>query len=150
MRNFVVILFSIFFYHTALAETDTRNISTEPKEIYGTNKNDIRIKIGNGGAGTTGLLAELSEDYLTQKQADYSIAWYQDISPNTLLQLKNNTIDVALVYDKDSGNKAIKEGWAGYYTVIFTIILSLLDQEITKQRLKLKTHQKPLFLKLPN
>ncbi len=148
MRNFAVIVFSIFFYQSALAQVDTRNISIEPKAIYGTNKNDIRIRIGNGGAGATGLLAKLSEDYLTQKQADYSIAWYQDISPNTLKQLNDNIIDIALIYDKDLGNKAIKEGWAGYYTVIFNDHFIITGPRNNKAKIETENSAETAFFKI--
>jgi tungstate transport system substrate-binding protein len=119
-KNLAIAL--VFFFglsQLAYADTDTRIISLVPKEIYGTKTENIKIRIGNGGAGPTGILRALAEDFIEDSGVDYSIAWYQDISPNTLKQLKNGTIDIALVYEKSQGDKAQKEGWATNYTPVF-------------------------------
>ena len=101
------------------AVDDTRFLSNTPKEIYGKATQNIGIRIGNGGAGPTGILRALAEDYIQQTHAKFAIAWYQDISPNTLKQLQLGTIDIALVYEKAQGEKAQKDGWATHYTPIF-------------------------------
>jgi tungstate transport system substrate-binding protein len=119
-KNLAIAL--VFFFglsQLAYADTDTRIISLVPKEIYGTKTENIKIRIGNGGAGPTGILRALAEDFIEDSGVDYSIAWYQDISPNALKQLKNGTIDIALVYEKSQGDKAQKEGWARNYTPVF-------------------------------
>lgn len=103
----------------SLANSDTRQVSHEPKEIYGNSNQEIGLAIGNGGAGTTGILKILAEDFLKKTNSHYQIAWYQDISPNTLKQLKNSVIDIALVYEKEEREQALKEGWASNYTPIF-------------------------------
>lgn len=120
--KFVSLKILVVFFLTsfsAFAEVDTRQVSAIPKEIYGNKNNPIGLKIGNGGAGPTGILKALAEDFLSQKNYDYSIAWYQDISPNTLQQLKNSVIDIALVYERAQGDKALNEGWATNYTAVF-------------------------------
>lgn len=117
LRNSLIAL--LFLTQTVFASADTRTISSEPKEIYGGSKKNIQIRIGNGGAGSTGILRALAEDYLKSTSKNYSIAWYQDISINTLFQLKSGVIDIALVYEKSQGDTAQKEGWATNYTPIF-------------------------------
>ncbi len=109
----------IILAQKAFAASDTRLISSQPKEIYGQYKQNIQLRIGNGGAGPTGILRALSEDYLQVSDKKISIAWYQDISINTLKQLKNGNIDIALVYEKGQGAAATKEGWATRSTPIF-------------------------------
>jgi len=117
------LLFSIFAlnpqFATATSVTDTRELSIKPKEIYGAENAPIIVRIGNGGAGPTGVLRVLAEDYISTYKTPATIAWYQDISPNTLRNLKRGTIDIALVYEKKQGDEAIKEGWATNYTPIF-------------------------------
>lgn len=61
----------------------------------------------------------MAEDYLKSAGKDYAIAWYQDITINTLTQLKNGVIDIALIYERSQGEAAEKEGWAKNYTPIF-------------------------------
>ena len=117
--NLAFLIFLTLFSHAAFADTDTTIVSLVPKEIYGAKTENIKIRIGNGGAGPTGILRALAEDFIKDSGVDYSIAWYQDISPNTLKQLKNGTIDIALVYEKSQGDQAQKEGWAMNYTPVF-------------------------------
>lgn len=119
MRKIFLSLLFLSLSFQSNAATDTRQISTTPKEIYGPKNTEIKIRIGNGGAGPTGILRALAEDYLQTTDKNYSIAWYQDITINTLSQLKNGRIDVALVYEKQQANTGIKEGWATNYTPIF-------------------------------
>ncbi len=113
-----LLLIFCFLALPAIANSDTRFLSTDPQEIYGTHKN-IGITIGNGGAGPTGILRALSEDYLQNSNKEYSIAWLQDISIHNLQHLKKGTIDIALVYEKLQGMQAQKAGWASHYTPIF-------------------------------
>ncbi len=120
LRPLIYAILLIFCVSKTWAQsTDTRTLSSEPKEIYGNVESKFQIRIGNGGAGPTGILRALAEDYLKFSGKNYSIAWYQDISVNTLTQLKNGKIDIALVYEKSQGDAAQKEGWAKNYTPIF-------------------------------
>ncbi len=118
-KNFFLTIILTILAQSAFAADDTRVVSSEPKEIYGEEKDNIQVRIGNGGAGPTGILRALAEDYLQESGKEYAIAWYQDISVNTLKQLQNGVIDIALVYEKSQGEAAQKEGWATNYTPIF-------------------------------
>lgn len=122
MHKFKFIAFVLIYLVSAqsLIAQDTRSLSLDPKEIYKLENNaQIKVKLGNGGAGPTGILRFLADDYLQIRNAKYAVAWYQDISPNTLRQLRNGVIDIALVYEKSQGDQALKEGWATNYTPIF-------------------------------
>ncbi len=120
IRNLLLTILCLTFASNSFAKSlDTRVISLEPKEIYGGSKENVQIRIGNGGAGPTGILRALAEDYLQSLHKNYSISWYQDISINTLAQLKKGTIDIALIYEKSQGDKAQEEGWATNETPIF-------------------------------
>lgn len=147
LRNFLQIIFLVFLTQSALAAPDTRLLSTKPKEIYGNTKN-IQIRIGNGGAGPTGILRALSEDFLKEGDKKYGIAWYQDISPNTLKQLKQNVIDMALVYEKHDGEKALNEGWATSYTVIFNDHFIIVGPKKNPAKLKNKDLAAEAFTKI--
>ena len=120
IHNLLLAILCFTFTSSSFAKSiDTRVISSEPKEIYGYSKENVQIRIGNGGGGATGILRALAEDYLQSLQKNYSISWYQDISINTLAQLKKGRIDIALIYEKSQGEKAQEEGWATNYTPIF-------------------------------
>ena len=117
----IFLLIFIFNADLALAENvtaDTRVLSSKPKEIYG-NADNIKIRIGNGGGGQTGLLRALAEDYLKISGKKYGIAWYQDISINALKQLKLGTVDIAMVYERQQAAEAEREGWATHHTPVF-------------------------------
>ncbi len=148
MKNFLPILFLIIFVNNASAKTiDTLQISVKPKEIYGNEKN-IKIRIGNGGAGPTGILRALAEDFLKEKNKDYGIAWYQDISVNTLSQLKNKVIDLALVYEKKQGEEAQKEGWATNYTPIFNDHFLIVGPKKNPAKIEKSDSLGKIFLKI--
>ena len=120
-KTLKILTAGIFFltFINATQAVDTRQINSSPKEIYGEQKQNIRLRIANGGAGPTGILRALSEDYLKISGKKYAIAWYQNISINALEQLKKGTIDIALVYERKQGDDAVKQGWATNSTPIF-------------------------------
>ncbi len=148
MKNFLLILFVIFFANNAFAKPiNTLQISVKPKEIYG-NKKNIKIRIGNGGAGPTGILQALAEDFLEIGEKKYAIAWYQDISINTLQQLKNGKIDIALVYEKNQGDQAIKEGWAKNYTPVFNDHFLIVGAKENPAKIEKSDSLENIFLKV--
>lgn len=151
MKRFRNIFFVIayFIYSQPLLAQDTRDVSLEPKEIYKSVVSaKIVIKIGNGGAGPTGIIRALAEGYLQESGVKYAIAWYQDISPNTLKQLKNGVIDIALVYEKEQGNQAMKEGWATNYTPIFNDHFLIVGPKKNEAKLNRKDFVTDAFTKI--
>jgi tungstate transport system substrate-binding protein len=105
---------------TSTAIAQHGEISSQAKEAYG--EGETILRIGNGGAGATGLLRALSLDYLSSRGASRgsregsiptgSIAWVCNHSRNTLLALHAGHIDIALTYERDQAALASREGWA--------------------------------------
>ena len=85
-------------------------VDSHPKERYGTGETLLRI--GNGGAGATGLLEALTNDYLNTSRKEGSIDWVCNHSRNTQLALLNGYIDIALTYERDQEALAASEGWS--------------------------------------
>ncbi|CAN8101989.1 unnamed protein product [Discula destructiva] len=81
-----------------------------PAEIYGSGP--VLLRIGNGGAGATGLIRALAEDYLTTLPEQRSIQWVCNHSRNTQLALLHGYVDVALTYERDQEALAASEGWS--------------------------------------
>ena len=98
-------------------DANTNIYNSVPKEVYGSGP--IKLRLGNGGAGPTGILRVLAEDYLKLRQADFSIAWYQNISHMNLSALRRKDIDIALTYERDQEATAIKEGFAIHHSLVF-------------------------------
>ncbi len=89
---------------TVYHDLSGRCISQVPDGIYG-NSNTIGIRIGNGGAGISGLVGALAQAYLAEYKDDpgissFSIAWYKTDSTVSLAWLKDGKSDVALTYDE--------------------------------------------------
>nr|CEG05430.1 unnamed protein product [Fusarium clavum] len=86
-------------------------IDPTPLEVYG-KSGDVLLRIGNGGAGATGLIKELAQDYLKSRDEDGRITWVCNHSRNTQLALLNGFIDFALTYERDQESVAETEGWS--------------------------------------
>jgi ABC-type tungstate transport system permease subunit len=112
IKLLLLIVLAAFFSSISFAQgVDSRLVSAEPKEVYSA-PSEIKVRIGNGGAGPTGILRALAEDYFSLTHKKMSIAWYQDISTNTLKQLKAGNIDIALVYEPKEVKKYLSKKWA--------------------------------------
>lgn len=99
---------------------NSNELTEIPKEIYGNQSVKIGVKMSNGGAGPTGILKKLSEEYLsTLDNPNFSIAWYQNISKYSLQLVIENKIDFSLVYEKFEIEKALKDGLISYSKLLF-------------------------------
>ncbi|KAF4309119.1 hypothetical protein GTA08_BOTSDO02851 [Botryosphaeria dothidea] len=85
-------------------------IDSKPKAVYG--KGDLLLRLGNGGAGATGLLEALANDYLSTLPHPRSITWVCNHSSNTQLALFRGYIDLAFTYERDNESLAASEGWS--------------------------------------
>ncbi|KAJ9603002.1 hypothetical protein H2200_012297 [Cladophialophora chaetospira] len=85
-------------------------VDREAKEKYGIGP--VLLRIGNGGAGATGLLKALAEDFLAGLTHKASIEWVCNHSRNTQLALLQGYIDIALTYERDQEDLAAAEGWS--------------------------------------
>lgn len=114
------LLFLVFICETiALPSSSTLIPTSQPKEIYGNAKNPIKVRLCNGGAGATGLIRALAEDYLNHRHLNYSIVWYKDVSTICIKKLKAQSIDLGLVYELKESSQAVDEGWGTLFTLIF-------------------------------
>src|SRR4051812_40406692 len=94
--NFFFIGCSALFAEPA---TSSLTLQLKPEEIYGVPYAPIKIRLSNGGAGPTGLLRALAEDYLHSRHKKFAIAWYKNMSKNTLYELEHGVVDMALAYE---------------------------------------------------
>ncbi|RAK99257.1 uncharacterized protein BO80DRAFT_466197 [Aspergillus ibericus CBS 121593] len=92
-------------------------IHTHPQETYG--EGEVLLRIGNGGAGATGLIRALAEDYLASLDRPGSIQWICNHSRNTQLALFHGHVDLALTYEREQEEIAVAEGWARGEGVVF-------------------------------
>lgn len=104
---------------TVTTPVSTLVLSNTPRETYKSPHSQHVIRLGNGGAGPSGLLRALTEDYQDKVQDASTIEWYQNISPLTLRALRDGTLDIALTYERDQEDLAVSQGWAEAPTLIF-------------------------------
>ena len=114
-----LVLFSCASLWAAPPPIDTRVASLAPTEIYGAPDAPIALRIANGGAGPTGLLRTLAEDYLQDSQQAVAIAWYQNITPQALLTLEAGWIDVALIYESPEAVEALRKASPDQCALVF-------------------------------
>nr|RBQ83253.1 hypothetical protein FVER53263_06512 [Fusarium verticillioides] len=86
-------------------------IDANARETYG-KAGHVLLRIGNGGAGATGLIKELAQDYLESRSNRGLIEWMCNHSRNTQLALLKGSIDFALTYERDQEALAQAEGWS--------------------------------------
>ena len=87
-------------------------ISTLPLMTFGKPSNPVKFSVGNGGAGYTGILRKLAEAYLSGTSNDFRIGWISNHSRHTQIALLADVVQLALTYEPENENIAIKEGWA--------------------------------------
>ena len=75
----------------------------------------------NGGAGATGLIRALAEDYLSSLPPHKrgSITWICNHSRNTQLALLHDYVDIALTYAREAEAVAEEEGWSRTFGCVF-------------------------------
>lgn len=98
---------SAILHHT----TGSDQISTIPKEIYGNNIHPIAFRIGNGGAGYTGILRVLCLKFIWSHGRDFRIAWVANHSRHTQAALLADVVQVAFTYEPEMEEVAVGEGW---------------------------------------
>ncbi|TKX24421.1 hypothetical protein C1H76_3368 [Elsinoe australis] len=92
-------------------------VDAKPAAVYGSGSKTLRI--GNGGAGATGLIEALAYDYIRTRDPDSQIQWICNHSRNTQLALLDRFIDIALTYERDQELISLSEGWAKSAGCIF-------------------------------
>ncbi|CAK1361792.1 hypothetical protein CB0940_02878 [Cercospora beticola] len=89
----------------------SERISLVDHEVYGDPRHPIRFRIGNGGAGYTGVLKVLAEAFILETGNQIRIGWVSNHSRHTQIALLADVAQVALTYEPENEDTAIKEGW---------------------------------------
>jgi len=94
-------------------------INTSTTAFYGNAGAPLDFRLGNGGAGHTGLLRELCEAFIRRHDDNFHIAWVINHSRHTQVALLGDIVQVALTYEPEWENIGIAEGWAERVTMAF-------------------------------
>ncbi|KAK6519789.1 hypothetical protein TWF506_000083 [Arthrobotrys conoides] len=92
----------------------------DPQAVYDGgikgNKGPIKLRIGNGGAGQSGLIKVLADEFIkyeVKKGAKpFRVAWYLSDTTVSINYLKAGTVDVGFTYSKIAEKIAIEQGVA--------------------------------------
>jgi ABC-type tungstate transport system permease subunit len=87
-------------------------ISTRASAIYGDTSHPVAFRLGNGGAGHTGILRLLCEWFITSRGGGFCIEWVTNHSRHSQIALLGDIIQVALTYEPAYEDLSVREGWA--------------------------------------
>lgn len=87
--------------------------------MYGDATAPLGFRLGNGGAGHTGLLRELSEAFIRRHDKKFRIEWVINHSRHTQIALLGDIVQVGLTYEPEWEDIGIAEGWAERVTMAF-------------------------------
>jgi len=91
-----------------------------PQEVYDggySNAGDIRLKIGNGGAGQSGLIKAWADAFIkycveSKKVEPFKVGWYLGDTTQSLAFLQKGSIDIAVTYNEAAEQQALDSGSA--------------------------------------
>lgn len=87
--------------------------------MYGDPTAPLGFRLGNGGAGHTGLLRGLCEAFIERHDKKFRIEWVINHSRNTQIALLGDIVQVGLTYEPEWEDIGIDEGWAERVTMAF-------------------------------
>ncbi len=99
--------------------TASNEISTTSLDTYGHPTAPLAFRIGNGGAGYTGILRHLSEAFIRAHNNKFRIEWVANHSRHSLIALCGDVVQVALTYEPEWDGHTIAEGWASRVASVF-------------------------------
>lgn len=125
--NFLTVSDPIFSrYHAgsfiAAPEPDpsvSNSIDTAATAVYGDAAAPLGFRLGNGGAGHTGILKALCEAFIRKHNGGFRIEWVINHSRHTEAALLGDIVQVALTYEPEWEQIGIDEGWAERVTMAF-------------------------------
>ncbi|KAL2814507.1 hypothetical protein BDW59DRAFT_176439 [Aspergillus cavernicola] len=83
---------------------------------YDSGNASVQLRIGNGGAGQSGLIQALADAYIQTKvengSAPFKVAWYESDTTYSIEYLQSNTVDIGITYNPAAEEIAIKQGIA--------------------------------------
>ncbi|KAJ5679336.1 hypothetical protein N7462_007580 [Penicillium macrosclerotiorum] len=109
-------------YAFTVSQSWTPTVSTytvEPAKVYNGGYNssgNIQLRIGNGGAGQSGLIEALANAFIktsVQNGSDpFEVAWYKSDTTESINYLKDGTVDIGITYVPAAEQVAITKGIA--------------------------------------
>ena len=90
----------------------SESISLTDQEVYGDPSRPIKFRVGNGGAGYTGVLKVLAETFIATHGNDFRVGWVSNHSRHSQIALLADVVQVALTYEPENEDISIAEGWA--------------------------------------
>lgn len=94
-------------------------IHTRASATYGDAKHPLAFRLGNGGAGHTGILRLLCEYFIASRGGGFCIEWVSNHSRHSQIALLGDLVQVALTYEPMYEDLAIREGWAERMAKVF-------------------------------
>jgi ABC-type tungstate transport system permease subunit len=94
-------------------------ISTRAVATYGDASHPVAFRLGNGGAGHTGILRLLCECFITSRGGGISIEWVSSHSRHSQIALLGDIVQVALTYEPAYEDLSVSEGWAQKMAKVF-------------------------------
>ncbi|KAI1918551.1 hypothetical protein LOZ58_002459 [Ophidiomyces ophidiicola] len=94
--------------------------AVEPEAVYdggySSANSPVRLRIGNGGAGQSGLVKALADAFIQSEieagSKPFRVAWYKSDTTVTINYLKVGTVDVGITYSAVAENISIQQGIA--------------------------------------
>ncbi|KAJ5779390.1 hypothetical protein N7457_007110 [Penicillium paradoxum] len=97
----------------------TSAYAVDPAAIYSGGYNSssqVLLRIGNGGAGQSGLIEALADAFIQSSVRNgsdpFQVAWYKSDTTESINYLKSDTIDVGITYTPAAEQIAIKQNIA--------------------------------------
>ncbi|KAK3719700.1 hypothetical protein LTR37_004237 [Vermiconidia calcicola] len=87
------------------------SVLTTDHEVYGNGDYPILFRIGNGGAGYTGVVQTLCLEFIRTHGNDFRIGWVANHSRHSHIALLGNIVQVALTYEPGIEEMTEREGW---------------------------------------
>lgn len=94
-------------------------INTRAVAIYGDRSHPVAFRLGNGGAGHTGILRLLCEIFIASRGGGFSIEWVSNHSRHSQIALLGDVVQVALTYEPAYEDLSVREGWAKRAAKVF-------------------------------
>ncbi|KAI4718671.1 hypothetical protein E4T48_05066 [Aureobasidium sp. EXF-10727] len=94
-------------------------ICTHAAATYGDTTHPVGFRLGNGGAGHTGILRLLCEHFIASRGGGFCIEWVANHSRHSQIALLGDVVQVALTYEPEYEDISIAEGWAKRMGKIF-------------------------------
>jgi ABC-type tungstate transport system permease subunit len=94
-------------------------INTSTTAVFGDATTPLGFRLGNGGAGHTGLLRELCTAFIGRYDFEFRIEWVINHSRHTQIALLGDIVQVGLTYEPEWEDIGISEGWAERVTLAF-------------------------------